>query len=401
MKRLKFLCLAVVLYSCQTSKNEQNPARGTFGHDLDFLQKYKEVLVLKAPDDDSARIAVIGDYQGRVMTSTAGGSTGNSYGWINYALIESGKTNPHINAFGGEERFWLSPEGGQFSVYFKKGDPFDFEHWQTPALIDTDKFDLVSSAASSATYHKAAKILNYSGHPFDLDITRKISVLSQADISKLLRTEAFKGLSVVAFETENIVKNTGRDWNKADGTLGIWILGMFNPSDETTMVIPAQNAKEGLTSNYFGNIPADRLKVSDSLIFFRADGKFRSKIGISPSSAHPVAGSYDAKKGILTIIQFDLNPKADYLKSTWEIHKEPFKGDAMNAYNDGPVADGTQMGPFYELESNSPTRTLKKGESMVHHHRTFHFEGNKEALNKVAEAVLGVKLETIESAFKK
>jgi hypothetical protein len=62
---------------------------------------------------------------------------GNSYGWINYGLIKSGEHQPHMNAFGGEERFWLSPEGGQFSIYFKKGKSFDFENWQTPAIIDT------------------------------------------------------------------------------------------------------------------------------------------------------------------------------------------------------------------------------------------------------------------------
>jgi hypothetical protein len=27
---------------------------------------------------------------------------------------------PHINVFGGEDRFWLGPEGGQFSIFFAK-----------------------------------------------------------------------------------------------------------------------------------------------------------------------------------------------------------------------------------------------------------------------------------------
>ena len=30
-----------------------------------------------------------------------------------------------MNVFGGEDRFWLGPEGGQFALYFKAGDPFD------------------------------------------------------------------------------------------------------------------------------------------------------------------------------------------------------------------------------------------------------------------------------------
>ena len=32
-----------------------------------------------------------------------------------------------MNGFGGEDRFWLGPEGGQFSIFFKKDDPFDLE----------------------------------------------------------------------------------------------------------------------------------------------------------------------------------------------------------------------------------------------------------------------------------
>ena len=80
-----------------------------------------------------AKVALVPAWQGRVMTSTMGGDTGPSFGWINRELIASGKILPHMNAFGGEDRFWLGPEGGQFSIFFAKGVPFDLEHWFTPA----------------------------------------------------------------------------------------------------------------------------------------------------------------------------------------------------------------------------------------------------------------------------
>ena len=51
-------------------------------------------------------------YQGRVMTSTAEGDGGMSFGWINNELIDSNREEEHFHAFGGEERFWLGPEGG-------------------------------------------------------------------------------------------------------------------------------------------------------------------------------------------------------------------------------------------------------------------------------------------------
>ena len=86
------------------------------------------------------------------MTSTATGDEGTSYGWINYEHIESGKTVPQINVYGGEERFWLGPEGGQFSIFFKPGSKFDFAQWQTPAVIDTAVFDIVSSRAEALAH---------------------------------------------------------------------------------------------------------------------------------------------------------------------------------------------------------------------------------------------------------
>ena len=67
------------------------------------------------------------------MTSTAGGDAGLSFGWINRELIASGKLLPHMNAFGGEDRFWMGPEGGQFSIFFAKGAKFEFADWFTPA----------------------------------------------------------------------------------------------------------------------------------------------------------------------------------------------------------------------------------------------------------------------------
>jgi hypothetical protein len=79
-----------------------------FQGDVDFLAKHVDVIVLG--EVDGPRVAVVPAYQGRVMTSTTGGPSAASYGWINYAHIESGKSTPHINVYGGEERFWLGPE---------------------------------------------------------------------------------------------------------------------------------------------------------------------------------------------------------------------------------------------------------------------------------------------------
>jgi len=81
-----------------------------FKEDLEFLRARTEVIVLSARDGQ-AMVAINPDIQGRVMTSTAKGPGGLSFGWINQELIASGQSDPHMNAFGGEDRFWLGPEG--------------------------------------------------------------------------------------------------------------------------------------------------------------------------------------------------------------------------------------------------------------------------------------------------
>lgn len=399
----------LIIFFAQACKNTNEnpvspaaPAQGIFAYDLEFLKKHTETLVLTAPDNNNAQIAVSAAYQARVMTSTAGGTTGNSYGWLNYELISGEKSyQPHINAYGGEDRFWIAPEGGQFSVFFPKGAPFDFASWQTPGLIDTATFDLVEATASAATYHKRASLENYTGTLFDLDITRKVKVLNSAEIAGTLQLNAddLTGLKMVGFETENTLTNAGADWRKDTGTLGIWILGMFAPSDQTTVITPFSRKLSQellLTDDYFGKVPAERLKIRDSTLFFKGDGKLRSKIGIAPASAKPVAGSFAAEKGILTLVQYDLDPNGDYLKSTWQLHDDPYGGDAFNSYNDGPVDGGDQLGPFYELESTSPAPALKTGEKLTHRHRTFHFEGDRAMLDRVAKKVLGVGLDAVQ-----
>jgi hypothetical protein len=410
-KKLHPVCVLMMLAftGCQQKiKNDQNQVeeksrQGSFAYDLTFLKKYKKVIVLTAPDQKGAQAIIIPDYQGRVMTSTATGDEGNSYGWINYKLIEGGKLQPHINAFGGEERFWLSPEGGQFSVYFKKGSGFDFENWQTPAVIDSEPFDVVSSDAGAVTFQKKAVLENHSGTVLNFTIDRKVSMLTRQEMESQLSASLPEGISATAYVSENVITNNGEDWKRESGAIGIWLLGMFTPGAGTTIIAPfskVHSDKPELTDNYFGSIPSERLVVRDGTVYLKADGKYRSKIGLAPLSAKPVAGSYDPDKNILTIIQFDLDRNGEYLKSTWEEHKEPFKGDALNAYNDGPLEDGSQMGPFYELESNSPAKILKKDEKLTHTQRTYHFEGDKAALNSISKKVLGVDLDQIGAVFK-
>jgi hypothetical protein len=141
--------------------------------------------------------------------------------------------------------------------------------------------------------------------------------------------------------------------------------------------------------------------MKDSTIFFKGDGQYRSKIGIPPRRAFDVAGSYDAAAHVLTLVQYTLPAGASrYVNSMWEIQREPYKGDAINSYNDGPPAPGKPpLGPFYELETSSPALELAPGERYTHVHRTLHLSGSDDDLDRIARATLKVGLADISGAF--
>ncbi len=373
-----------------------------YGFNRDFLKKHVNIIELR---NSSSAITLIPAWQGRVMTSTADGDSGFSFGWINRAMIASGKILPHINAFGGEERLWLGPEGGQFSIFFSKGKSFVYDNWQTPAFLDTTPFQLISSTDSSALFGNDIVAENYSGTSLKFRIEREVTLLSEKELNKLLSIDT-KSLKNVAYRSDNKLINKGdKAWKKETGLLSIWMLGMFNPSPAIIIVIPVKPGDDTVigpkvNDSYFGRIGSDRLKVSGNHIFFKADGKSRGKIGIPPLRATGVMGSYDSDNKILTLLICRLpDGRKDYVNSSWQIQENPFSGDALNSYNDGPLEDGSQMGPFYELETSSPAADLKPGESLRHIQYTLHLKGDVQDLDKVARKVLGVSLEEITSAF--
>ena len=372
-------------------------AKGSYGYDAAFLKKYSvHVVELQR---ENAKVLLSADYQGRVMTSTASGDSGVSYGWINYDLISSGKRKKQFNPFGGEERIWLGPEGGQYSIYFKKGDSFNSAHWQVPAFVDTEVYDILQSDNSSVTFSKSAVVTNYSGTIFHLNITRKIQLLDENTTERKLNSNIPSGVQYIAYESSNQIKNIGNnEWKKDSGLLSIWLLTMMPASEQTKVIIPflpQTNAHSFITDNYFGKIPSDRLLVKDSILYFRCDGKSRGKLGISPMIAKPIVGSFDFKRNVFTILIPEVQKNAMYVNSKLEIQKQPYQGDVINSYNDGPLADGTKFGSFYEIESSSPVKELKPGEIEEYHQTTLHFQGDYLSLKKLANQLLHLDLDEV------
>jgi hypothetical protein len=406
---LLLFLITITEISCQNvdtqkMKSAEQAIKGSFEYDLNFLKQHDSVIVL-SNEDEPAKVIVSPKYQAKVFTSTEGGNKGNSFGWINYKAFTA-PIDPHMNAYGGENRFWLGPEGGVFSLYFRKGSKMVFDNWKTPAPIDTEPWNVVTVKSNSVHLQKEMELVNYAGTELHLTADREISIRTRRNISDQLGIGLDDSIGAVGYHTVNRITNKGSfEWNEKTGMPCIWMLDMFNPSPKTTIVIPyktegQQSSDKIATTDYFGEIPAGRIKYSNGVLLFKADGESRGKLGLGAERAKPIAGSWDAENGVLTITLFDVDPAGKYLNQEWNTTKPVFSGDAVNAYNDGPLEDGTQMGPFYEIESVSPAAFLQPGSTQTHNHDVFHFTGNKQSLDLIAQKILGITLIQIEEAFK-
>lgn len=389
-----------------TKEMNKDNVKGTYGYDVAFFQKHNISTIELKDKDSQACLLLIPGYQGRVMTSSVAGNEGASFGWINYRFIEDGKPSSQFNPFGGEERLWLGPEGGPFSIYFREGSEQVFANWIVPKEIDTEPFDIVEQSAEKVSFRKNFTLANASGTKMDIGIERVVKLLNSSESESALGILIDKSLAYVGYESENTLVNRGQEaWTEKGGALSVWMLAMFNPSPSGVVFIPFKKGSEAdagkiVNDDYFGKVPSDRLIVKDGILFFRTDGKHRSKIGITPQRALPFCGSYDPEKMVLTLLWYSAPEKpGKYVNSKWGTQDDPFNGDVVNSYNDGPVEDGSIMGPFYEIESSSPAALLPAGEKITHRQRIFHITGSEEKLSLITEKLFGQKLSDIAKVF--
>lgn len=401
-------------------KKYQKGTDMSYRETVEFLGRHTQVIELA--DGRGARVAVCPAWQGRVMASSCGlpsmgdanvaanGPEAPSFGFVNRRFIEAGQGDPRFNNYGGEDRFWLSPEGGPFSLWFQPGAEQTLENWFTPPALHEGAWEVVSRPGDpDCVMATRMQFPNASGGQFELDVARRVRLLGAEGVRGLLSQPAVDALSggrlkMVAFETVNEITNQGASWAKQTGLVSIWIPGMFCAGPETVVIVPYRPGDEAqlgpvVKSDYFGQIPPERLKVTPRAVLFAADGRYRSKIGTSQRRARNRLGSIDFAGSVLTVVQFtmpDDPTRHDYLNNMWEVPQaEPYLGDVANSYNDGPLSSGEQLGAFYEIESLSPAVALQTGESLLHRHRTMHLQADLETLSKLSQEILGVELETV------
>jgi hypothetical protein len=395
--------------------------RGAFAAELekygavrDFLVAHTNVVELTG--ENGERVAICPEYQGRVMTSTAGDLDGASYGWVNREFIARGAADKQFNNYGGEDRLWLGPEGGQYSLFFAPGAAQTLANWHTPPALNDGAFK-ITSTQSDPHYRltRQIQLANAARTPFTLEVIREIHLQKIHHFEKLFGADAHSAvtegkLRLVGFQTINTVTNRGPAMSREKGLIAIWSLGQFPAGERTSIIVPYKGAGEPelgplVDSEYFGQVPPERLRVNSQAIWFSGDGNYRSKIGVPQSRAKPIAGAIDLENGVLTLVHFSIpdDPtKYGYVNNRWGKQNEPYRGDVFNSYNDGPPEPGkTALGGFFELESLSPAAALPTGRAITHRQTTFHVEGDVAELARVAKAVLGVDIKIDEVASEK
>ncbi len=189
----------------------------------------------------AAQVVVAPEYQGRVMTSTTGGADAPSFGWIGRAAISARQRQPHINVFGGEDRFWLGPEGGQFSLYFKQGRSLRSRSLagargdrlgQMGCRQPVGRRRALPQAHVARRTTRARRSTSRSIAPCGCS--------GPTDFATHLGAPAWTGRSHGGDSnrpTRSRMPAASRG-SRNSGLVSVWILGMFTPSPDTTIAIP-------------------------------------------------------------------------------------------------------------------------------------------------------------------
>ncbi len=391
------LCLLLLLSfpSCATFSREEGN-KLNFDTTLSLLESCTDVALLYDPSDIGV-VVVTPEYSARVMMSGFGGIDTPRLGWVNEPVVRGEEINPAFVNYGGADRLWLSPEGGQFALFFGPGEPYDLDHWVTPATFNSDPYEVIEKKPNRIVMARDMSLTNYSETPFDLHVERSVAVVPRSRIAADYRLDLPEDVRYVGYTTENTLTNrSSLKMTRKTGLVSIWILGQFDASPSTYLIAPFRKGEGTIVkSDYFGEVPPERLIVSEEkeMAVFLCDGRRRTKIGLGINHCKDTLGSYDFDRNILTVVIFNMPSSGAYADNSWKYQESPFEGDVVNSYNNGLEGrDADVPDKFYEIETLSPVKELSPGGKIVHRSTTLHFGGSFDDLNAVSRKILGVDL---------
>ncbi len=355
----------------------------------------KTSLIELIGNDGNARLMIAPELQGRIITTATNGINGPYNAWLDKKkLADDSKWKEGI---GGEDRIWIGPLGGQFSFYYQQIEPISDDNWLVPKTMNAEPFQLMSQNEKMVQLQKEMKLTNFVGTNFRIQVDRTLTLLNKTAIQENLNLDFSDQIKFVAFESQNTITNLDDSPHKKEtGLVAVWSAGMIEGTDETTVIIPLKENSSEPIFKYMGKLDENRLQIKEDVLFFKADGKYRSKIGIPPSMAPSIYGCYAKDKKRLSIVQYQQNTDELYFNSEVTIQENPYRGEVIPIYNNGPMDFSTpKEASFFELESTSPMRELLPNESIEHFHRVYHFEGEEEELNRISQQLLHTNLEKL------
>ena len=221
--------LSAAVVAVGTAKGADNKGNlMSYGEARAFLAKHTELIELK--NESGGRVAVAPEWQGRVMTSTCAGESGPSFGFVNRDYIEAGKYDPRFNNCGAEDRMWLCPEGGPFSLWFKPGVEQVMKNWYTPPALTKGRGRSSPKRRGRSRHDGAHEVPKRLGHGLRHRRDRNVRLLGTEDFRQLFgattaATLARPDAKMVAYETVNQITNRGPAFSKTKGLISILDFG--------------------------------------------------------------------------------------------------------------------------------------------------------------------------------
>ncbi len=376
----------------------------TFDETKRLLEKAGLRALVLRQAQGSGCLLIAPDLSGKIMAVSLDGPDGENFGFVNENAIMNRGKHPQFNAYGGALRWWIGPEGGQYGVAFPPGTrTFDLSSWHISEEYNGKPFKVLYPAQSegrTTLMGAECSIENAVGTQFHLGVSCRISLTGpprerlggRIDPAKHGKAAASPSnlLRHLGYLCETTFVNLSNEpMRREKGLLSIWLLGMYLPSPQTCVIVPYRKSGRNkiVTDTYFSpdGLSADRLRVheEEAYLAFRADGKQRSKIGLSRSRACAEIGSIDLSRNLLTLWRFPIRRRLPYVNSLWEWQKRPYGGDVINSYND----DG-KIGDFYELECSSHALSLQPGERSTFPLEVHHFCGPRNEILQAARQLL-------------
>lgn len=340
---------------------------------------------------------------GRVMGTSYDGPDGEIGGFIDARAFREGMKDIWDN-WGGEERYWLCPEGGQFGLMFQ-GKKNSFENYTVQQGINSQKYEVTDLAktGNSLTMQAGFSLINASGTRFEVNSVRRITAADGCPYT----VGAGPDVDCVGFQSESTITNVGPNaWTKETGALAHWHLGQFLPGPRVIVVIPFRQgpfSDPPIREDYFkefcieGRMPANRYWMREGFALFKADGKVRTKIGQNRSRSLGIIGSYNLDTDEMIVMDYDFYPNLEYAASYWYEQPDPFNGDCISFSAEVPGSPGEPQGRCYELESMSPAMLLSPGQSFVFRTRTVHIRGPRKTVAGICRRHLGAEIATLDA----